>query len=83
MKTQVDGHREMRESLDNAGSQLAEARAALNKVRAESSEVNRRCAQVMGQKEQSVKLLIDLAAAGDLYAELELVKLRQLLQLIV
>jgi len=77
LKAEVDAHREVRENLDSTASQLSEVRTEMEKIKSECSEiVSRHKAEEdsikkrgeMSEKEQSVKLMIDSAAATELEA---------------
>lgn len=77
LKAEVDVHRETRENLDSAVSQLSEVRGEMEKIKTECSDiVTRHKAEEetikkrgeMSEKEQSVKLMIDSAAATELEA---------------
>jgi len=77
LKAEVDVHRETRETLDSTASQLSEVRGEIDKIKTECSDiVNRHKAEEetikkrgeMTEKEQSVKLMIDSAAATELEA---------------
>jgi len=75
LKAEVDAHRETRESLDTTFKQLVEVQGTIDDIRAECNEAinkvkideeNLKKKEIIQEKEQSVKLMIDSAAAAEL-----------------
>jgi len=77
LKAEVDAHRETKESLDTTFKQLVEVQGSIDDIRAECNEIinknkveeeNLKKKEKIQEKEQSVKLMIDSAAAAELDA---------------